>query len=90
MARSVKKGPFINSKLYKRVKDAVDTGSSTPIKTYSRSSTIIPDMIGKTINVHNGHKFVPVRVTEGIVGHKLGEFAPTRLFRSHGGDKKGR
>ena len=70
------------------MKEAVSAGSNLPIKTYSRSSTIIPEMIGKTISVHNGNRFIPVKVNENIVGHKLGEFSPTRIFRSHGGDKK--
>jgi small subunit ribosomal protein S19 len=88
MARSIKKGPYIDDKLYKRVKEAVQNNINTPIRTYSRASTIIPEMIGKTISVHNGNRFIPVKVTENIIGHKLGEFAPTRLFRAHGGDKR--
>lgn len=85
MARSVKKGPYINPKLYKKISESKSPGT---IKTYSRSSTIIPDMIGKTIMVHNGKTFVPVQINENLIGHKLGEFAPTRLFKGHGGDKK--
>ncbi len=88
MARSLKKGPFISEKLLKKVKKAKDEGSRKPIKTYSRASTIIPDMIGMTIQVHNGKNFIPVYVSENLVGHKLGEFAPTRTFRSHSGSKK--
>ena len=85
MARSVKKGPYIHPKLYKKISA---TGMNEVIKTYSRASTIIPDMIGKTIMVHNGKTFIPVKVTENVVGHKLGEFAPTRIFKGHGGDKR--
>lgn len=88
MARSVKKGPYIHPKLFKKVKAAEASKSLAPIKTYSRASTIIPEMIGKTIAVHNGKLFVPVKINENLVGHKLGEFSPTRLFRAHGGDKK--
>jgi small subunit ribosomal protein S19 len=88
MSRSIKKGPFIDEKLYKRIKKANEENINTPIQTYSRASTIIPDMIGKTIAVHNGRRFIPVKINENIVGHKLGEFSPTRLFRGHGGDKK--
>ena len=85
MARSVKKGPYIHPKLYKKI---AAMGANEVVKTYSRSSTIIPDMIGKTIMVYNGKIFIPVKVNENIVGHKLGEFAPTRIFKAHGGDKK--
>ncbi len=85
MSRSVKKGPYINPKLYKKI-SAIKVNDT--VKTYSRSSTIIPDMIGKVIMVHNGKSFIPVKVTENLVGHKLGEFAPTRLFKGHGGDKR--
>ena len=84
MARSIKKGPFIDAKLYKKI---TKEGANN-IKTYSRSSTVIPDMIGKVIHVHNGKQFIPVKISENLVGHKLGEFSPTRLFRSHGGSKK--
>ncbi len=91
MARSVKKGPFIEGKLFKRVMAQADSTSKRPIKTYSRASTIIPEMVGATIQVYNGKAFIPVLVTENLVGHKLGEFAPTRSFRGHAGsDKKGR
>jgi small subunit ribosomal protein S19 len=85
MARSLKKGPFIDDHLMKKVKKAKEEGSHKPIKTWSRRSTIFPEMIGLTINVHNGRQFVPVYITEGHVGYKLGEFAPTRTFRGHKG-----
>ena len=88
MARSLKKGPFIDEKLLKKVKKAKEAGDRNPLKTYSRASTIIPDMIGMTIQVHNGKQFIPVYVTENLIGHKLGEFSPTRTFRSHAGSKK--
>lgn len=88
MSRSISKGPFIHPKLFKAVKKAEASKAMAPIKTYSRSSTIIPEMIGRTIAVYNGKVFVPVKINENLVGHKLGEFAPTRLFRAHGGDKK--
>lgn len=88
MARSVKKGPFIDDHLLDKAKDAKRTKSSKVIKTWSRRSTIIPDMIGLTFAVHNGKKFLPVYVTENMVGHKLGEFSPTRTFHGHAGDKK--
>jgi small subunit ribosomal protein S19 len=85
MPRSVKKGPFIDEKLLHRVEAMNSRGEKKVIKTWSRSSTISPDFVGHTIAVHNGNKFVPVYVTENMVGHKLGEFSPTRLFRGHGG-----
>ncbi len=89
MARSIKKGPFIEKKLYKRISDSNKTGQKQMIKTYSRTSTIIPEMIGYTISVYNGKTWVPVFLTENLVGHKLGEFAPTRIFRGHtASDKK--
>lgn len=87
MARSLKKGPFVEEKLVKRVEAARRSGSRQPIKTWSRSSTITPDFVGLTIAIHDGRKHVPVFVTENMVGHKLGEFAPTRTFRKHGGVK---
>ena len=87
MARSLKKPPFIHYKLLKRVDAAQESGSKQVIKTWSRSSTITPDFVGLTIAVYNGKKFIPVYVTENMVGHKLGEFAPTRNFRGHGGKK---
>jgi small subunit ribosomal protein S19 len=88
MARSLKKGPFIDDHLLKKVERAQDAGNKQLIKTWSRRSTIIPHMVGLTMAVHNGRKFIPVFVTENMVGHKLGEFAATRTFRSHSGDKK--
>ena len=85
MPRSVKKGPFIDEKLLHKVEVMNSLGDRKVIKTWSRSSTISPDFVGHTFAVHNGNKFVPVYVTENMVGHKLGEFSPTRLFRGHGG-----
>ena len=83
MSRSIKKGPYIEERLLKRIMDMNASGKKTVIKTWSRSSTIFPDMVGHTIAVHDGRKHVPVYVTEEMVGHKLGEFAPTRTFRGH-------
>lgn len=88
MARSIKKGPFIEKKLYKRVVEMSKSGDKRMIKTYSRCSTVIPEMVGLTISVYNGKTWVPVYVTENLVGHKLGEFAPTRVFRSHAGSDR--
>lgn len=88
MARSLKKPPFIHYKLNQRVEEAQASGKKSVIKTWSRSSTITPDFVGLTIAVHNGRQFIPVYVTENMVGHKLGEFSPTRTFRGHGGNKK--
>ena len=88
MARSVKKGPFIEEKLINKVDEAKETKGSKVIKTWSRRSTITPDFVGLTFAVHNGKKFIPVFVTEEMVGHKLGEFAPTRTFRGHAGSEK--
>jgi len=85
MSRSLKKGPFIDFKLEKRVLEMNDSGKKSVIKTWSRRSVISPDFVGHTIAVHNGNKFIPVYITENMVGHKLGEFAPTRIFRGHGG-----
>jgi small subunit ribosomal protein S19 len=85
MSRSLKKGPFIDFKLEKRVLEMNESGKKSVIKTWSRRSVISPDIVGHTIAVHNGNKFIPVYVTENMVGHKLGEFAPTRIFRGHGG-----
>ncbi len=85
MARSVKKGPFVDDHLMKKVIKAKESGDKKPIKTWSRRSTIVPEMIGLTINVHNGRQFVPVYITENHVGFKLGEFAPTRTFKGHKG-----
>jgi small subunit ribosomal protein S19 len=88
MSRSLKKGPFIDFKLEKRILDMNDSGKKSVIKTWSRRSVISPDFVGHTIAVHNGNKFIPVYVTENMVGHKLGEFAPTRIFRGHGGKQR--
>lgn len=90
MPRSVKKGPYVHHRLLKKVMEAITSQSKKPIKTWSRPSTVIPDMIGLTIAVHNGRQHVPVFVTENMVGHKLGEFAPTRTFKGHSSDKKGK
>lgn len=91
MPRSLKKGPFIDEHLLKKVEKALQNGDKRPIKTWSRRSMIIPNMIGMTIAVHNGRQHVPVYVSDEMVGHKLGEFAPTRTFRGHvAADKKGR
>jgi small subunit ribosomal protein S19 len=87
MSRSLKKGPYIHYKLEKRVLDAQESGKKSAIKTWSRASMISPDFVGQTIAVHNGNRFIPVYVTENMVGHKLGEFAPTRIFRGHAGNK---
>ena len=89
MPRSLKKGPFIDYHLMKKVEAMIQSGEKKVIKTWSRRSTISPEMIGYTFAVHNGKKFVPVYVTDNMVGHKLGEFSPTRTFYSHSGDKKG-
>ncbi len=88
MSRSLKKGPFIDFKLEKRVLEQNETGKKTVIKTWSRRSMISPDFVGHTIAVHNGNKFIPVYITENMVGHKLGEFSPTRTFRGHADKKK--
>jgi len=88
MARSLKKGPFIHYKLQRKLEANIASGKSSVIKTWSRASMISPEMVGQTIAVHNGKQFVPVFVTENMVGHKLGEFSPTRNFRGHGGNKK--
>ena len=88
MPRSLKKGPYVEDKLMARVVQAQETRSNRVIKTWSRRSTIIPEMVGITLAVHNGKKFVPVFVTEDMVGHKLGEFSPTRTFYGHAGDRK--
>lgn len=88
MSRSLKKGPFVDEKLLKKVQKQKDLGSHEPIKTWSRSSTIVPDFVGHTFNVHNGKIFIKVFVTEEMVGHRLGEFAATRVFRAHGGAGK--
>ncbi len=88
MPRSLKKGPYVEPKLLKRVTAVSDTGEKKVFKTWSRRSTIIPEFIGHTFAVHNGKKFIPVYVTENMIGHKLGEFAPTRIFKAHSGTKK--
>jgi len=88
MARSLKKGPFVDFKLEKRVLGMNDSGKKSVIKTWSRRSMITPDFVGHTVAVHNGNKFIPVFVTENMVGHKFGEFAPTRTWRGHAGQRK--
>ena len=88
MARSVWKGPYFDVTLFKKVKKSKEESSKSPIKTWSRRSTIIPDFVGVTISDYNGKSFIPVYVTEDMVGHKLGEFSPTRVFKGHSGDKK--
>ncbi len=88
MSRSLKKGPFIDFKLEKRMMDMNQSNKKQVTKTWSRRSMISPDFVGHTIAVHNGNKFIPVYITENMVGHKLGEFAPTRIFRGHGGKQK--
>ena len=90
MARSVWKGPFVDLHLLKKAQEAQEASNSKPIKTWSRRSTILPDFVGLTFSVYNGHKFIPVSVSEEMVGHKLGEFAPTRSFPGHAADKKGK
>jgi small subunit ribosomal protein S19 len=88
VSRSIKKGPYVGPSLARKVEKALATGDKKVIKTWSRRSTITPDLVGLTFAVHNGKKFVPVFVTENMVGHKLGEFAPTRTFHAHSGDRK--
>ncbi len=88
MARSLKKGPYVSVKLMRKIDNLNESGKKKPIKTWSRASMITPEFVGHTFAVHNGNKFIPVYVTENMVGHKLGEFAPTRTFRGHGGKKK--
>ena len=88
MARSIRKGPYIEEKLIEKVRKVEGSGSKTVIQTWSRRSTVTPELIGHTFAVHNGKKFIPVFVTENMVGHKLGEFAQTRTFYSHAGDRK--
>jgi small subunit ribosomal protein S19 len=88
MSRSVKKGPYVDEKLLKKIRKLAEGGSKKPIKTWSRRSTVTPEFVGLTISVHNGKTFYPVFVTENMVGHKLGEFAPTRVFRHHGAATK--
>ncbi len=88
MSRSLKKGPYIEGHLLKKIQVAQDSRSNRVIKTWSRRSTIVPEMVGLTLAVHNGRKFIPVFVSENMVGHKLGEFSPTRTYHGHSGDKK--
>jgi small subunit ribosomal protein S19 len=88
VSRSSKKGPFAEERLLQRVRQMNETGEKRVVRTWSRTSTIFPDMVGHTIAVHDGRKHVPIFVTEAMVGHKLGEFAPTRIFRGHSGDRK--
>ncbi|MDO9566380.1 MAG: 30S ribosomal protein S19 [Candidatus Desulfaltia sp.] len=88
MPRSLKKGPYIEPKLLNKIVEAQETRTTRVIKTWSRRSTIIPEMVGITLAVHNGRKFIPVFISENMVGHKLGEFSPTRLFYGHAGDKR--
>lgn len=88
MPRSLKKGPYVEPKLMKKVQALIDTGDKKMIRTWSRRSTIVPEFIGFTFAVHNGKKFIPVYVTENMIGHKLGEFSPTRTFRGHAGSSK--
>ena len=90
MTRSLKKGPFVDHHLMAKVEKAVSIKDKKPIKTWSRRSTVLPQFVGLTFNVYNGHKFIPVSVSEEMVGHKLGEFAPTRTFPGHAADKKGK
>ena len=90
MGRSLKKGPFVEARLLGRIAAMNEAGEKQVVKTWSRASTIFPEMVGHTIAVHDGRKHVPVYISESMVGHKLGEFAPTRTFRGHSGDKKGR
>jgi small subunit ribosomal protein S19 len=88
VARSIKKGPYVEEGLMRKVRKAIDTNDKKVVKTWSRRSTILPEMVGITFAVHNGKKFMPVFVTENMVGHKLGEFSPTRTFHGHSGDRK--
>ena len=88
MSRSTKKGPFVDERLYQKVQKLIQSGSREPIKTWRRSCTVVPEFIGYTFMVHNGKAFYKVFITEDMVGHKLGEFSPTRTFRGHGGTKK--
>jgi len=88
MPRSVKKGPFIDERLFERIQELNKSNEKKVIKTWARSSTISPEFVGHTIAVHNGNKFIPVFITENMVGHKLGEFSPSKIFRAHGGKKE--
>ena len=88
MPRSIKKGPFVDHHLMKKVEDSIATNNKRPIKTWSRRSMILPEMVGLTIAVHNGRQHVPILISDQMIGHKLGEFAATRTFRGHAGDRK--
>jgi small subunit ribosomal protein S19 len=88
MPRSIKKGPFVDHHLMQKVSDAIETNNKRPIKTWSRRSMILPEMVGLTIAVHNGRQHVPILISDQMIGHKLGEFAATRTFRGHSGDRK--
>jgi small subunit ribosomal protein S19 len=88
VSRSSKKGPWVEERLFNRVQQMNESGEKRPLRTWSRASTVFPEMVGHTIAVHDGRKHVPIFVTEAMVGHKLGEFAPTRTFRGHSGDRK--
>ena len=88
MSRSLKKGPYVHYKLNRKVEKNIQDNKKTVIKTWSRASMITPDFVGQTIGVHNGRQFIPVYINENMVGHKLGEFSPTRIFRQHSGDRK--
>ena len=90
MPRSIRKGPFVDQALYNKITTALSEGGRKPIKTWSRRSTILPEFVGANVMVHNGNKFIPIYVTENMVGHKFGEFAPTRTFKGHAADRKGR
>ena len=90
MPRSIKKGPFVDQSLYSKISKAIEEGGRKPIRTWSRRSTILPEFVGANVMVHNGNKFIPIYVTENMVGHKFGEFAPTRTFKGHAADKKGK
>ena len=90
MPRSIRKGPFVDPHLVHKIESALKEGSRRAVKTWSRRSTILPQFVGANVMVHNGNKFIPVYITENMVGHKLGEFAPTRTFRGHAGDRKGK
>ena len=90
MPRSIRKGPFVDLHLIKKVEEAVESNSKKPIKTWSRRSMVLPEMIGLTIAVHNGRQHVPVLISDNMIGHKLGEFAPTRTYKGHVADKKSR
>ena len=90
MPRSIKTGPFVDQSLYSKVTNAIEEGGRKPVRTYSRRSTILPEFVGANVMVHNGNKFIPIYVTENMVGHKFGEFAPTRTFKGHAADRKGK